>query len=287
LIHVPVKIAQQSYGKSSVRLTKVIRRADRHDLVELNVNIMLHGDFARSYTHGDNTGIVATDSMKNTVYVLAKKHPIDSPEAFALHVADHFLASYPQVSVAEVNLSQSSWQRISVAGQPHPTAFASGGAEMRIAKAAVHRSGNNRRHIQGGLDDLLILKTTDSGFIGFVRDRFTTLPETTDRILATVLSADWTFKDDSADFNRAFGGIRTAMLEAFAQHKSLAVQQTLHAMAEAALDTEPAIVAIELRMPNKHRVPFNFKPFGLEFEQDIFITTDEPSGQISAKLQRS
>jgi urate oxidase len=113
------------------------------------------------------------------------------------------------------------------------------------------------------------------------------LPETTDRILATVLSADWTFKGDSADFNRAFARIRTTMLEAFAKHKSVAVQQTLHVMAEAALDVEPAIVDIELHMPNKHRIPFNFKPFGLEFEQDIFITTDEPSGQISAKLQRS
>jgi urate oxidase len=287
LIHVPVQIVDHTYGKSSVRLTKVVRHADRHDLIELNADIVLHGDFARSYTHGDNSSIVATDSMKNTVYVLAKKHPIDSPEAFALHVADHFLATYPQVSGAEVNLAQSTWQRISVADKPHPTAFASGGAEVRIAKAAIHRSGTIRRQIQGGLDDLLILKTTDSGFVGFVRDRFTTLPETTDRILATVLSADWTFKGDSADFNRAFARIRTTMLEAFAKHKSVAVQQTLHVMAEAALDVEPAIVDIELHMPNKHRIPFNFKPFGLEFEQDIFITTDEPSGQISAKLQRS
>jgi urate oxidase len=282
---VPAKIIQHNYGKSAVRVTKVRRLADRHELVEMNVEISLSGSFERSYTHGDNSSVVATDSMKNTVYVLAKDHPLDSPESFALHLADHFVKTYPQVSVATVSIDQSLWRRIDVGGAAHPTAFESGGAELRQAIATVDRK-KNVADIRGKLSDLLVLKTTDSAFTGFVRDQYTTLPETTDRILATKMSAEWTFTNRQADFNAAFSRIRTAMLETFATHKSNAVQQTLFEMGAAALAAEPAIRRITLSMPNKHRVRFNFKAFGLEFNNDIFVTTDEPSGQISASLQR-
>jgi urate oxidase len=282
----PAKLVHNSYGKSAVRLTKVTRLADRHELAELTVNIRLEGNFARSYTQGDNSAVVATDSMKNTVYVLAKQHPVDSPESFALHLAGHFVQTYGQVRRAQVEIEQSSWRRIDVAGEPHPTAFVSEGSEVRRATASADRNGKGS-HVRGGLGKLLVLKTTDSAFTGFVRDRYTTLPDATDRILATEVSAVWTFGSPGADYNAAFASIRTAMLETFARHKSDAVQQTLYAMAEAALAAEPSITGIRLRMPNKHRVPFNFKPFGLEFENDVYVTTDEPSGEISAVVERA
>lgn len=281
------KLSHNSYGKSAVRLTKVTRQSDRHELIELMVNIRLEGDFARSYTRGDNSSVIATDSMKNTVYVLAKRHPVDSPESFALHVADHFVRTYSQVMRAEVEIEQAMWQRITVGGTPHPTAFESGGVPVRRAVAVAERSGTAPRSIAGGLARLLVLKTTDSRFVGFVRDQYTTLPEATDRILATEISADWSFTRPEAEYNAAFANIRSTLLETFARHRSDAVQQTLYAMGEAALAAEPAISGIRLRLPNKHRVPFNFKPLGLEFENDIFVPTNEPSGEISATIERT
>jgi urate oxidase len=282
---VPVKLLHNHYGKSGIRLTKVMRRPDGHDLVEMTVSVRLEGDFARSYTHGDNSKIIATDSIKNTVYVLAKERPVDSPESFALHLANHFVKTYEHVSRTDAEIAQSAWRRIDVAGRPHPTAFESAGDELRRAGVTVFRQGRAPR-VCGGLGNLLILKTTDSAFTGFVRDRYTTLPEVTDRILATQLSAEWDFDRPEADYNAAFARIRRAMLETFARHESDSVQQTLYAMADAALAAEPAVHAIHLRMPNKHRVPFDFKPLGMEFENDVFVTTDEPSGEISAHVQR-
>jgi urate oxidase len=280
---VSAKIVHHDYGKSSIRLTKVRRLADRHELIEMKVNITLAGSFERSYTHGDNSSVVATDSMKNTVYILAKDHPLDSPESFALHLADHFVKTYPQVSAATVNTNQSLWRRITVKGVPHSTAFECGGAELRQATATVDR---NKTDIHGKLSDLLVLKTTDSAFTGFVRDKYTSLADATDRILATKMSAEWVFTHRKVDFNAAFSSIRSAMLETFALHKSDAVQQTLFDMGAAALAAESSIKSITLKMPNKHRIPFNFKPFGLEFNNDVYVTTDEPSGEISATLER-
>jgi urate oxidase len=283
--NVPAKLLHNHYGKSGIRLTKVTCLPDRHELVEMTVNVRLEGDFARSYTHGDNSRIVATDSIKNTVYILAKEHPVDSPESFALHLAAHFVKTYEQVSWVDVEIDQSARGRIDVGGQPHPTAFESTGDHLRSASVTVFRQGHDPR-VCGGISNLLILKTTDSAFAGFVRDRYTTLPEVNDRILATRLSAQWNFDPPEADYNAAFARIRRTMLETFARHKSDSVQQTLYDMAAAALAAEPAIHSIHLRMPNKHRIPFDFKPFGLKFENDVFVTTDEPSGEISAHLQR-
>ena len=281
----PPKLLHNHYGKSGIRLTKVTRLAGRHELTEVTVNVSLSGAFAESYTNGDNSNVIATDSIKNTVYVLAKKHALDSPESFGLHLAGHFASTYAQVKHATVEIAQSPWKRIDVGGRLHPTAFAAAGSETRRAVVTAARAGHGP-NVHGGLADLLILKTTDSAFAGFVRDGFTTLPEVEDRILATELSADWGFGRAEADYNAAFDVIRRSLLETFALHRSRSVQQTLYDMAAAALAAEPAIHSIHLRMPNKHRVPFNFKPFGLEFDNDIFITTDEPSGEISAHLQR-
>jgi urate oxidase len=281
----PAKLSFNAYGKSKVRLTKVTRHGKRHDLTELSVDVQLAGDFADSYLTGDNSNVVATDSMKNTVYVLAKSHPVDSPESFAIHVAKHFTSTYKQVEQATITVEQTRWGRIKVGGKPHTHAFVGCGNEKHVSTVTHDRAGS-KLLVTGGVADLLVLKTTGSEFRGYVRDEYTTLPETKDRIFATSIDATWTLGDADADFNNCYDLIRTALLETFADHHSLAVQQTLYAMAEAALDACPEVESIRLGMPNKHRLLVDLKPFGLQNQNEIFVPTDEPHGNIIGYVER-
>lgn len=278
-----VVLTQHAYGKSQVRLTKVTRHANRHDLDEWSVDVQLDGDFAAAYTDGDNRTVVATDTMKNTVYVLARDHDLSSPEAFGRTLAGHFLDTYPQVSAATIRVSVHPWQRIEAGGRPHPHAFVGGGSERRVGTVARTRHGER---ISAGLDDLLLLKTTDSAFRGFHRDEFTTLPEVDDRIMATVLTADWQYADE-VDWNGCHALIRRVLLEAFAGHRSLGVQHTLYAMGAAALAACPAVEEIALTMPNRHRLLVNLAPLGRDNPNAVFVATDEPFGLISGTLRRS
>lgn len=272
------------YGKSDVRVTKVTRGGGVHDLVEISVDVTLYGKFADSYFTGDNSKVIATDSIKNTVYALAKDHPLDSIDGFAAHLAGHFKNTYPQVKAAEVRIRQHPWQRLGVAGKPHPHAFISGGSELRTCQAAAFA---DRTDVAAGLTDLLVLKTTDSAFEGFVRDEFTTLKDTSDRIFATRVTADWPYVAENVDYNAAYGSIRTALLETFSTHMSLSVQQTLYAMGQAALRVCDAIGGIRITMPNKHRILVDLKPFGRENDNEIFVWTDEPYGNITGHITRS
>ena len=268
-------LTQNAYGKSKVRLTRVTRHADRHDLKELSVAIQLEGDFARSYLDGDNSKVVATDSMKNTVYVLAKTLGVADVESFGLALARHFLQEYPQVTRAAIELDEQLWQRI------HPNAFVGGGGETRTCLVTGTRNGCR---VESGLAGWLVLKTADSGFAGFVRDRYTTLPETTDRLFATMVTAAWLYTSASADWDASHRLIRGTLLDVFATHKSLGVQQTLYAMGEAALEACPHIEQIRLEMPNKHRILVNLQPFGLDNKNEVFVATDEPFGLISGTV---
>ncbi len=279
-----VRLVDDCYGKSDVRVTRVIRRGKRHELIEISVDVELRGDFKSTYLSGDNRMIIATDSMKNTVYVFAKKHPLDSIESFATALVNHFTRTYPQVHSATVRARQSSWKRIRVNGKRHPHAFISGGNELRTC--AVTRAGKTL-HVSGGVTNLLVLKTTDSAFKDFVGDKFTTLKDTDDRILSTSLTASWTYTKPAAHFNLAFDSIRRAFLETFATHRSLSVQQTLHVMGEAALRQCKTISDISIRMPNKHRLLVNLEPFDLENKNEVFVWTDEPYGDIFGYLKRS
>lgn len=280
----PVALTTNAYGKSLVRLTRVTRHADRHDLKELSVAVQIEGDFAASYLDGDNRKVVATDSMKNTVYVLAKTLGVADVESFGLALARHFLNEYTQVAQATIHLEEQLWQRIVVDGRQHAHAFVGGGSEKRLSTVTATRSGVS---VKSGFDGLLVLKTTDSAFVDFVRDRFTTLPDTDDRIFATVVAAEWNYPTAGADWDLCYRTIRQSLLDVFATHKSLGVQQTLFAMGEAALEVCPAIDEIRLTMPNKHRIPFNLKPFGLDNPNEVFMPTDEPHGLISGTMRRS
>ena len=280
----PFKIDHNSYGKSKVRLTKVTRNGDVHELKELSVDVLLRGDFQPSYTDGDNTKIVATDSMKNTVYVVAKENRFASTEEYALLLARHFVATYAHVDEAQVDVFEQPWKRIVVNENPHDHAFESGGNEEGTVTAIVTRQ---KATLTSGLRNLLVLKTTGSGFSDFVRDRYTTLKDTTDRIFATSVTATWEWsKVDGVDFVLLNATIRSAMLDAFASTYSLAVQQTLNLMAEAALNAVPDISSVTITMPNKHRLLVNLAPFGLTNDNEIFVPTDEPHGLITGKISR-
>lgn len=278
-------LQHNSYGKSNVRLTKVIRNGSRHELFDITANIQLEGAFAAAYTAGDNRACIATDSIRNTVYVLAKEHSFDSIERFSLIVARHFVETYAQVTKASIELTQSSWQRIDVDGKPHDHAFTSAGPQLRYARAMLQRS-DKRPMLIGGVRGLLVLKTTASEWRDFVDDRYRTLTDTRDRIMATMIDADWTYIALHGDFVSFASAIDRAILTTFATRYSLGVQQTLKDMGDAALAACNMIDSISFTLPNLHRIPFNLDPFGLKFENDIYVATDEPFGLIKGTIAR-
>ncbi len=278
-----VVLTQNAYGKSSVRLTKVSRYPDRHELVQWTVDIRLEGEFADAYLAGKNGNVVATDTMKNTVYALARQNELTSPETFGLILGKHFLDHYPQVSCCHVSIDAEPYQRIVVDGSPHPHAFTGGGSGRRTGAVTMTRSGLS---VAAGIVGLSLLKTADSAFRGFQRDALTTLPETDDRILATLLDATWKYKISDGDWENLHAQIHQKLLESFARHKSLSVQHTLYAMGAAVLEGCQVVEEISLSMPNRHNIPVNLQPFGLDNPNCIFMPTSEPFGLITGTLRR-
>jgi urate oxidase len=276
-------LQHNSYGKSAVRLTKVIRTPHRHELMEITVDVLLEGDFSESYLTGDNRKLIATDSMKNTVYVLAKENEFASIEDFASLICRHFRKTYPQVESTSATIAQTRWERIDVNGKKHPHAFVGGDSEKRTCSVKIGKQGVSAI---GGISGLEVLKTTDSEFSDFVTDRYRTLKDAKDRIFATSVEASWTYDQGVSDFNGCYAAIRGALLATFAAHYSLSVQQTLLAMGEAALAACAEVRDIELKMPNQHRIPFNLDPFGLKNSNEIFVPTDEPFGMITGIVAR-
>jgi urate oxidase len=270
-------LAADIYGKSRVRLVRVIRHGDRHDLKEMTVNIRFEGDFETCYRLGDNSRILPTDTMKNTVYALAKDSSVATPELFAQHLAGHFISNNPQVSRAEVSITEHLWKRID------QTTFEQEGPEKRTT---VVRSDQKHSTVTSGIEDLVILKTTGSAFEGYIKDPLTTLPETSDRILATALSGSWRYSK-TVPYDTIWHGVRRAIVSAFAEHQSLSVQHTLFAVGERVLDTFAEVEEIHLTMPNKHCNLVDLSRFGLENPNEIFVPTDEPHGYIEAKLVRT
>lgn len=276
-------LAETAYGKSSVRLVKVARHGDRHDLTDLTVAIRFEGDYDQSYTDGDNRHVLPTDTMKNTVYALAAEHPVAEPEAFGDRLAQHFLQRNPRLGRVRIDVTEHQWKRIKVGSKEHGQAFARQGAESRTATVQASR---DQTLIGAGIKDLVILKSSRSAFRGFPRDEFTTLPDTSDRLLATALTASWHYRAADIDFNLAWRAVKTTLLETFAEHDSLSVQHTLYAMARAALDSVDTVDAVHLVMPNKHHLPVDLTRFGLQNRNEIFVPTDEPYGLIEATVTR-
>jgi urate oxidase len=266
-------LGANQYGKSEIRVVKVIRGGDRHELRDLTVDVMLRGDFEAVH-RGDNTGLPATDTMRNVVYALAAEHPLDSLPGFAAAIVEHWVAD-DAVDEARVRIREHPWQRL------EGNAFQRGAGGTRVLAATG--DGTRMAH-EGGLEDLLVLRSSGSAFSGFARDRYTTLPETDDRILATVVSARWDYTGGPQE--ESWAGVRDDLLRAFGDHDSASVQQTLRHMGEAVLERHADVARIALTLPNRHHLPFDVSRFGLENRNEIFHATTEPYGLIEATIER-
>lgn len=273
-----------AYGKTGVRLLRLLR-GDRHEVLETSLEIRLEGQFAEAY-EGDNSRVLPTDTMKNSVYALARELPFGSAEELCRLLGRHFLNSQAHVSKATVFSTERPWRRY----QDEATTFVGGGEERSTVTYSIERRGDDfREKLSAGIGNLLILKTAKSGFEGFPRDRYTTLKETADRLLATRLEATWDYHHSSpeeVDFLAARARVSEALLQSFADHDSKSVQETLKVMGEAALEAAPEIDQIHLVMPNKHYLLVNLEAFGLDNPNQIFLPTDEPAGRIEGTLRR-
>jgi urate oxidase len=275
------QLSWNRYGKSRIRLVKLDRSRAEHQLIDLTLDVQLEGAFEKVYTDGENASCLPTDTMKNTVYAFARQQPIDRVEPFLLRLTDHF-SRKAGVSRVRISAAEQPWARLSANGRPHPHTFAQAGAEQWTA--IVTRDARSTE-IVSGLTNLVLLKTTDSAFAGFPHDEYTTLPDASDRILATSMTAAWTYLSTSVDFS-ARHRIRAALLETFAAHDSRSVQHTLYAMGEAALAAAAEISQITLTLPNRHHLLVDLSPFALDNPNEVFVATDQPFGLIEATIRR-
>lgn len=285
-----IHLARDSYGKHRVRVSKVRRpreapaNQERHEFVEVAVDVELEGDFAASFTDGDNRLVVATDTCKNTVYALAKDHDVATIESFGLAIAQHFLGRYDHVQLCRVSLTETVWDRLgdSLHG------FVARDRATPTAVVTLQREAEPE--VVAGVAKLLIAKTTESGFSDFHRDEYRTLPDVDDRILATELTAQWLYRGEGAGTGGDFLGNRRAvvdaLLAAFLDHYSRSVQETLYRMGTAALEACPEADEITLTMPNKHHLLAKLVPEGTANDNEVFVVTDEPFGYITGTIAR-
>ena len=278
------KLGANRYGKSRVRLSRITRLDDRHEFHEWTVHVKLYGDFETSFTEADNSKVLPTDTMKNTVYFVARDSKAATIEEFAMELGDYFLSNNVQVSKVSIELEEKAWERMMVDGAPEATTFKMGGPELQIAHAT--REKDSAWSVTSGVDGLVILKTTKSAFTGYIQDKLTTLKPATDRIFGTRASIKWDYAADRPDYAEARARILAALLKEFAAHDSMSVQHTLFDMGKAALAAAPEIGRIHLSMPNLHHLPADLSHFGLDNPNHIFIPIDEPHGTIEATVER-
>ncbi|MBX3015931.1 MAG: urate oxidase [Caldilineaceae bacterium] len=280
-----IHLSQNRYGKSDVRVVKVTRNGQEHRLQELTVKVLLSGEFSDTYLTGDNSAVLPTDTIKNTIYVLAQEHPIHAIEEFAVDLSRHFQERLPHVSEVYVEIVEAIWHRMTVAGTLHPYAFTGSDTEKRVC--AVTRQGTAVT-IQSEIRDMVILKTTGSGFTNFLRDEYTTLQETSDRLLGTKVIAQWHYKQPMGDAAIGFVAVRNQLrqilLDIFATHTSDSLQNTLYEMGKAVLTQLPIVADIHLLMPNKHNLLVDFTPFQRDNPNQIFLPINEPFGSIEGTL---
>lgn len=275
-------LGANQYGKAEVRLVRVTRDTDRHEIEDLNVSSQLHGDFAAAHLDGDNAHVVATDTQKNTVYAFAKDG-VGAPEDFLVRLGTHFVDDFDWVTGGRWSAEKYTWSRIPVDGEGHDHSFVRGGTETRTAVVLIE---DGAPRVFAGLQDLAVLKSTGSEFTGFPRDTYTTLAEATDRILATSVSSKWRYNTLGLDYDALFTDVRRILLETFATTHSYALQQSLYQMGKNVLEAHPEIDEIKFSMPNLHHFLVDLSPFGLENPNEVFFAADRPYGLIEATVQR-
>ena len=277
-----IELAANRYGKAAIRLVRVARDPGGHRLRDLTVAIALEGAFEAAHTDGDNSMVIATDTMKNTAYAFAQDHLDGSIEDYGRALAEHFLEA-PQVDAATVNIRAHQWTAIDVAGTPAPDAFVRGGEGTRVATVKATRGGTS---VEAGVEDLVVMKTTRSAFSGFPRDRYTTLAETDDRLMATKITAIWRYGSPDLDADATFAAVRSTLLEVFADHDSPSVQTSIWIMARAILERHDEVEEIRMVLPNLHHWLVDLSPFGLANDREIYTPTTEPHGLIEATVRR-
>lgn len=279
-----VKLTDNNYGKADVRVMRVVRDEARHEIFDLNVQLMCRGDFSEAYRTGDNSTVLPTDTMRNAVYAHAKTGGIGTIEDFGLRLTEYLLRAQPSAGSATARIVQRRWRRIDVDGKPHDHSFVADDDARRVTR--VHR-GAGEVLVESGIEGLRVLKTTASGFSGFLRDEYTTLGETDDRLLSTVADVYWRYaRSAGVDWDATWETVHRLTLETFATQHSLSVQHTQWAIADAILAACPDVAELDMAMPNKHHLPFDLGKLGLEWTGEVFHVVDEPAGVIEGTFQR-
>ncbi|MGH9246967.1 MAG: factor-independent urate hydroxylase [Acidimicrobiales bacterium] len=266
------------YGKSAVRVFKVHGAGVGVGVSDLTVQIACEGDFAAVHAHGDNSPVVATDTMKNTVYAMAQDRLGPEIERFARVLVAHFL-EFPQISGVRVEIEERPWTTIGA----HRHAFTPAGAERRLARITAGTMGDR---VEAGIRELIVLKTAGSSFAGFPRDRYTTLPDADDRILATAVTAEWRYRGHPDDYSATWHRVRTALVESFASEPSRSVQEQGYLMGGAVLRAEAEVDEITLGLPNRHHLQVDLSRFGMDDRGVVFQPVDEPYGDIWVTVRR-
>ncbi|WP_433295254.1 factor-independent urate hydroxylase [Actinoplanes sp. CA-030573] len=272
-----IVLGPNRYGKAETRLVRVVRDGDSHSLTDLNVSVSLSGDLAATHLTGDNSGVLPTDTMKNTVYAFAKEHGVGEPEEFALRLARHFVTTQGQIRAARVSIEAYGWDRLG------PHSFRKQGSHIRLASVVVTAE---QEQVVSGVTGLTLMNTTASEFHGFPKDRYTTLPETRDRILATAVDARWRHLSAGGDWAKSFEGTLEALVNAFVNTYSHSLQQTLFSMGSFALSQRPEIAEIRLALPNKHHYLVDLSAFDLANDNEVFMAGDRPYGLIEGTVTR-
>jgi urate oxidase len=285
-----IVLGANQYGKAENRVVRIYRDTDRHEIRDLNVSTSLRGDFEDAHVAGDQLKVLPTDTQKNTAFAYAKEHGITSPEDYAIALGTHFLDAAPAATGAQIRVEEYAWDRIPVDGQGHDHSFVRRGTETRTTVVTVDGRDPQSVWVVSGFCDLVVLKSTGSEFKGFLKDEYTTLQETDDRIMATSLTARWRYDGTAAsrdlDWNAAYEDIKTIMLAAFATTYSRALQETLYVMGQNVLEAHPEVAEVKFSAPNKHHFLVDLAPFGLANEGEVFIAADRPYGLIEATLSR-
>jgi urate oxidase len=295
-----IVLGASQYGKAESRVVRIYRDGPEHDIRDLSVSTSLRGDFDAAHLTGDQSKVLPTDTQKNTAFAYAKEHGAGEIEDYALALARHFVADVAPVRAARVDVDEYRWDRIAVDGAAHPHAFVRAGQEIRTASAIVEdgawaggsggrppgQYSSRNTWVLSGLTGLVVLKSTGSEFRGFLKDRYTTLAETTDRVLATSVTARWRYARPAGDWGAVYTSVRRILLARFAGVHSLALQQTLWEMGRAALEAHPEIAEIRLSAPNKHHFLVDLAPFGLDNPGEVFHADDRPYGLIQCAVQR-
>ena len=286
-----IVLGANQYGKAENRVVRIYRDTDRHEIRDLNVSTSLRGDFEAAHTVGDQINVLPTDTQKNTSFAFAKEHGISSPEDYAMALGRHFLDAAPPATGAQIKVEEYAWDRIAVDGEGHDHSFVRRGTETRTCVVTVEGRGDEQQvWVVSGFTDLTVLKSTGSEFKGFLKDKYTTLQETDDRVMATSMTARWRYEGTTVsretDWDKTYEDIKQIMLSAYATTYSRALQETLYAMGGAVLEAHAEVAEVRFSAPNKHHFLVDLAPFELENNGEVFIAADRPYGLIEASVSR-